>query len=209
MAPMWKAKSTSAGSLLFGLPIWTQPSNGRASWRVRQPSRSKFGLFMTRNPRRDRRIPTGRPLMDAPDPQAGQTAAQEIERVFRRERGRAVAVLIRFFGDIDEAEEAVQEAFVAALERWPDTGVPPSPVGWIITTARNRAIDRHRREGSREDRHVQAELLRAPEEMEEETVVRDDTLRLIFTCCHPSLDSSAQVALTLRLVAGLTTTEVA
>ncbi len=147
--------------------------------------------------------------MDAPDPQAGQTAAQEIERVFRRERGRAVAVLIRFFGDIDEAEEAVQEAFVAALERWPDTGVPPSPVGWIITTARNRAIDRHRREGSREDRHVQAELLRAPEEMEEETVVRDDTLRLIFTCCHPSLDSSAQVALTLRLVAGLTTTEVA
>jgi RNA polymerase sigma-70 factor (ECF subfamily) len=136
-------------------------------------------------------------------------AQAEIERVFRQERGRAMAVLIRLFGSIDEAEEAVQDAFAAALERWPSEGLPPSPVGWIITTARNRAIDRHRRESSREDRHVQAELLQAQDSPDEEPAVRDDTLRLIFTCCHPALDSSSQVALTLRLLGGLTTTEVA
>ena len=134
---------------------------------------------------------------------------EEVERVFRQERGRAVAVLIRLFGSIDDAEEAVQDAFAAALERWPSTGLPPSPVGWIVTTARNRAIDHHRRESSREDRHAYAELHQAPEESEEEIAVHDDTLRLIFTCCHPALDISAQVALTLRLLGGLTTTEVA
>lgn len=135
--------------------------------------------------------------------------SQEIERVFRQERGRAVAVLIRLFGSIDEAEEAVQDAFVAALEHWPSAGLPPSPVGWIVTTARNRAIDRHRREASREDRQVRAELHQAGDELDEDTVVHDDTLRLIFTCCHPALDANAQVALTLRLLGGLTTTEVA
>src|SRR5690349_21339768 len=85
--------------------------------------------------------------------------AQDIERVFRAEYGRATAVLIRSFGDIDIAEEAVQEAFAVALERWPRTGAPPSPVGWIITTARNKAIDRIRREASRQDRHAQAAFL--------------------------------------------------
>lgn len=134
---------------------------------------------------------------------------EEIERVFRQERGRAVAVLIRVFGGIDDAEEAVQDAFVTALERWPTTGLPPSPVGWIITTARNRAIDRHRRESSREERHAVADLPTAEDEPEEATPVRDDMLRLIFTCCHPALDTNAQVALTLRLIGGLTTTEVA
>ncbi|HKW09785.1 MAG TPA: sigma-70 family RNA polymerase sigma factor, partial [Gemmatimonadaceae bacterium] len=133
--------------------------------------------------------------------------------MFREEHGRAVAVLIRLFGDIDVAEEAVQDAFLAALERWPSSGVPPSPAGWIITTARNRAIDRLRRESSRDDRHAQAMQLLAGDESDgtddEESVVRDDQLRLIFTCCHPALAPAVRVALTLRLIGGLTTTEVA
>jgi RNA polymerase sigma-70 factor (ECF subfamily) len=136
----------------------------------------------------------------------------DVERVFREEYGRAVAVLVRVFSDIDVAEEAVQDAFTVAVQRWPSEGVPPSPPGWIITTARNRGIDRLRREAKREDRHAQAALLQARtygDEEQEEDVVRDDRLRLIFTCCHPSLAPSAQVALTLRLVGGLTTPEIA
>jgi len=141
----------------------------------------------------------------------------EIERVFREEHGRAVAVLIRQFGDIDVAEEAVQDAFVAALERWPESGVPPSPAGWIITTARNRAIDRMRRESSRDDRHALSVQLFSKAEFNETTVVEfdeedgvhDDGLRLIFTCCHPALAPAARVALTLRLIGGLTTPEIA
>jgi RNA polymerase sigma-70 factor (ECF subfamily) len=135
--------------------------------------------------------------------------ASEIDRVFREEYGRALAVLVRVFGDIGVAEEAVQDAFAAAVQRWPATGVPPSPAGWIITTARNRAIDRLRREASREDRHAQAALLHARDEPVEEGPVRDDRLRLIFTCCHPALAAGAQVALTLRLLGGLTTAEIA
>jgi RNA polymerase sigma-70 factor, ECF subfamily len=133
----------------------------------------------------------------------------EIERVFREEHGRAVAVLVRRFGDIDIAEEAVQDAFAEAVRRWPSAGLPPSPAGWIITTARNRAIDRLRREAAREDKHAQAALVHAPGEPVEEGLVRDDRLRLIFTCCHPALAVPAQVALTLRLLGGLTTTEIA
>ena len=134
----------------------------------------------------------------------------EIERVFRAEYGRAVAVLVRVFGDIDIAEEAVQDAFTAAAERWPSAGLPPSPAGWIITTARNRAIDRLRREASRADRYAQAALLHARDETDPpEAAVRDDRLRLIFTCCHPALATAAQVALTLRLLGGLTTAEIA
>ncbi len=134
----------------------------------------------------------------------------EIERVFRAEYGRAVAVLVRVFGSIDIAEDAVQDAFTAAAQRWPAAGLPPSPAGWIITTARNRAIDRLRREASREDRHAEAALLHARDEPAiEEGAVRDDRLRLIFTCCHPALATSVQVALTLRLLGGLTTAEIA
>ena len=136
-------------------------------------------------------------------------STSEIARVFREEYGRAVAVLVRFLGDIDAAEEAVQDAFTAAVERWPSTGLPPSPAGWIITTARNRAIDRFRREASRADRHAQAALLRAADEPFEEGPVGDERLRLIFTCCHPALAVGAQVALTLRLLGGLTTAEIA
>jgi RNA polymerase sigma-70 factor, ECF subfamily len=137
-----------------------------------------------------------------PDPAA-------IERVFRAEYGRSVAVLARVFGDIDIAEESVQEAFTVAIQRWPTAGMPPSPAGWIITTARNRAIDRLRREASRDDRHAQAQLLYAPDELAEEVAVADDRLRLIFTCCHPALARNVQVALTLRLLGGLSTTEIA
>jgi RNA polymerase sigma-70 factor, ECF subfamily len=138
----------------------------------------------------------------------------EIERVFREHYGRAVAVLVRLLGDIDAAEEAVQDAFLTAVQRWPVDGVPPSPAGWIVTTARNRAIDRLRRESSRTDRHAQAALLSAddgPVEVGtlEVGTVEDDRLRLIFTCCHPALSTPAQVALTLRLLGGLTTAEVA
>jgi RNA polymerase sigma-70 factor (ECF subfamily) len=120
-----------------------------------------------------------------------------------------VAVLVRAFGDIDLAEEAVQDAFATALQRWPQTGVPPSPAGWIITTARNRAVDHLRREASREDRYAQAATLYAPDEPTEVGPVADDRLRLIFTCCHPALAPATQVALTLRLLGGLTTAEIA
>ncbi|MFC1436771.1 RNA polymerase sigma factor [Streptacidiphilus sp. N1-10] len=138
----------------------------------------------------------------------GPTAA-DVEDVFRREYGRSIAVLVRAFGDIDIAEDAVQDAFTTALDRWAATGVPPSPAGWIITTARNRAIDRLRREASRQDRHAQAAQLYARDEPAEEGPVRDDRLRLIFTCCHPSLATEARIALTLRLLGGLTTAEIA
>ena len=132
-----------------------------------------------------------------------------VEGVFREGYGRAVATLARLLGDIGLAEEAVQDAFAVALDTWPRTGVPPSPAGWIVTTARNRAIDRFRREATRDQRHAQAALLFTSDEPEEETAVRDDRLRLVFTCCHPALAPAAQVALTLRLIAGLTTPEIA
>ncbi|MFD4255329.1 RNA polymerase sigma factor [Amycolatopsis thermoflava] len=134
---------------------------------------------------------------------------EEIARVFREEYGRAVAVLVRVFGDIDIAEEAVQDAFTTAVRRWPEDGIPPSPAGWIITTARNRAVDRLRREAIRDDRQARAALLHARDEPVEEGAVPDERLRLIFTCCHPALAPAARVALTLRLLGGLTTAEIA
>ncbi|MFF4808299.1 RNA polymerase sigma factor [Micromonospora chersina] len=137
------------------------------------------------------------------------TGPTDVERAFRAEYGRAVAVLVRLLGDIDLAEEAVQEAFATAVDRWAVDGPPPSPAGWIITTARNRAIDRRRREASRADRHAQAALLYAPEPPAEQGPVRDDRLRLIFTCCHPALAVPARVGLTLRLLGGLSTAEIA
>jgi RNA polymerase sigma-70 factor (ECF subfamily) len=151
------------------------------------------------------------------------TADAAIARIFRREYGRAVAVLVRYFGSIDIAEDAVQDAFAAAVQGWPSAGIPPSPAGWIITTARNRAIDRLRRDAARADKYAQAALIHsrtgessgiAPEdllmdELTEEAEVRDDTLQLIFTCCHPALGPAARVALTLRLLGGLTTAEIA
>ncbi|HEX3690406.1 MAG TPA: sigma-70 family RNA polymerase sigma factor [Solirubrobacteraceae bacterium] len=144
---------------------------------------------------------------------------RDIERVFRQEHGRAVAVLVRSFGDIDLAEEAVQDAFAEAVRRWPRQGLPPTPAGWIITTARNRAIDRLRRESGRAERYAQAARLRGLDQPVQDAndgnhdddtgPVPDDRLRLIFTCCHPALSAAAQVALTLRLLGGLTTPEIA
>jgi RNA polymerase sigma-70 factor (ECF subfamily) len=130
----------------------------------------------------------------------------EIERIFRAEYGRAVAVLVRHFGDIDLAEQAVQDAFVTAVRRWPAEGIPPSPAGWIITAARNRAIDHIRRESTRADREAGAgALLEGGGPRAED----DDMLRLIFTCCHPALAPASRVALTLRLLGGLSTGEIA
>jgi len=155
--------------------------------------------------------------MTAAGPEPGARALQsaEIEQIFRQEYGRTVSVLVRVFGDIDFAEDAVQDAFAVALERWPADGLPASPAGWLITTARRKGIDRARREAARHDKHAQAALLAAAYEQEQagglggDEPVQDDRLRLIFTCCHPSLGSAAQVALTLRLLGGLTTAEIA
>jgi RNA polymerase sigma-70 factor (ECF subfamily) len=132
-----------------------------------------------------------------------------VEAVFRREYGRCVATLIRFLGDIDTAEEAVQDAFTLAIARWPSDGQPPNPGAWIVTTARNRAIDRLRRESVRDERHAQAHHLYGAAAPPQEETVPDDRLRLIFTCCHPALNQAAQVALTLRLLGGLETPEIA
>ncbi|WP_134662956.1 MULTISPECIES: RNA polymerase sigma factor [unclassified Amycolatopsis] len=134
--------------------------------------------------------------------------AAVLERVFRAEHGRAVAVLARVLGDLDLAEDSVQEACAIATVKWRAEGLPPSPAGWLVTTARNRGIDRLRRESTRADRHAQAALLHASEPFDE-GAVPDERLRLIFTCCHPALGPAARVALTLRLLGGLTTQEIA
>jgi RNA polymerase sigma-70 factor, ECF subfamily len=136
-----------------------------------------------------------------------ETAA--VERVFREEYGRLIASLVRRFGDIDLAEEAAGEALLAALEKWPESGVPPNPGGWLTTTAGNRAIDRIRREKQRDAKH-QAALMHYDDTPHEPTgPVEDDRLRLLFTCCHPALGAEARIALTLRLLGGLTVAEIA
>ncbi len=137
----------------------------------------------------------------------GGTAA--VERVFREEYGRLVASLVRRFGDIDIAEEAAGEALVAALERWPQSGVPPNPGGWLTTTAGNRAVDRIRREKQRYAKHQAAFMCHDDTPHEPTGPVEDDRLRLLFTCCHPALAPEARIALTLRLLGGLTVAEIA
>jgi RNA polymerase sigma-70 factor (ECF subfamily) len=146
--------------------------------------------------------------------------ADTLGSVFRQEAGRCTATLIRVLGDIDLAEDAVAEAFAIAADQWPRNGIPPNPGGWIATTARNRAIDRLRRESSRTDHYIAAHRLH-PADMDPEDcselddldamveVVADDQLRLMFLCCHPALAADAQVALTLRLLGGLETVEIA
>ena len=131
----------------------------------------------------------------------------DVADLYRAEYGRCVATLTRLLGDIGLAEEAVQDAFAVAMEKWAEP--PPNPGAWIVTTARNRAIDRLRRESTREARHAAALLLSQPDEPMEVGPVRDDQLRLIFTCCHPALSPLAQTALTLRLLGGLEVAEVA
>ena len=135
-----------------------------------------------------------------------------VERVFREEYGRVVAALVRRFGDIELAEDVAQEAFVEAMRRWPESGPPPNPGAWLTTTARNRAIDRLRRESTRDARHAQAAMLTDDDGVIDPgsvSSVPDERLRLIFTCCHPALARDAQVALTLRLLGGLKTAEIA
>jgi RNA polymerase sigma-70 factor, ECF subfamily len=134
----------------------------------------------------------------------------DIGAVFKEEWGRAVAVLTRVLGDLDRAEDAVQDAFTTALERWPHDGTPTNPGAWVITTARNRAIDRLRREQSfARKAELLARLESLPAEEDDVSSIPDDRLALVFTCCHPALGAEARVALTLREVAGLTTTEIA
>ena len=150
--------------------------------------------------------------------------ATSLAEVFRHEAGRVTATLVRVLGDVDLAEDAVAEAFAVAAERWPLDGVPPNPGGWITTTARNRAIDRLRREATRDQRHLAAHRMqetamatddRSPDPELEAVLaeltdsVPDDQLRLVFLCCHPALAPDAQVALTLRLLGGLETAEIA
>jgi RNA polymerase sigma-70 factor (ECF subfamily) len=160
-------------------------------------------------------------MMSGPEPPAGDPPpgrgpggglpeGNVVARVFRESSGRAVATLARVFGDIDLAEDAVQEAFAVALERWPSDGLPPNPGGWIVTTARRRALDRLRRESTRSGREAAAlALIGEPDTEPEVGPVADDQLRLIFTCCHPALAPEARIALTLRLIAGLQTPEIA
>ena len=147
--------------------------------------------------------------MTSSSPVDAHDAADEIERIYREEYGRVVASLVRRFGDIDIAEEAAGEALLAAVEKWPVDGVPPNPGGWLTTTAGNRAIDRLRRESHRDAKHQAALMISDDSPHEPTGVVEDDRLRLIFTCCHPALAPEARVALTLRLLGGLTVAEVA
>lgn len=146
--------------------------------------------------------------------------ADDLDSVFRREHSRCVATLIRVLGDIDLAEDAVADAFTIAADRWPTDGMPPNPGAWIVTTARNRAIDRLRRESTRTDRYIAAHRTQDPTMTDDEAdefgllddladVVADDQLRLIFLCCHPALAADARVALSLRLLGGLEVPEIA
>ena len=150
---------------------------------------------------------------------AAQWDGSEVERTFRQVYGQAVSTLVRIFGDITLAEDSVQDAFVIATDRWPREGIPPNPAGWIVTTARNRAIDQTRRSARGPELHQElgflvaslpaaGDLHNAQDQFEDE-VVSDDQLRLIFTCCHPALRSEHQVGLTLRLLGGLSVDEVA
>jgi RNA polymerase sigma-70 factor (ECF subfamily) len=150
---------------------------------------------------------------------ASALTSDAIERVFREEYGRVVAGLVRLLGNIDLAEESVQEAFVVATQRWPETGLPPNPGAWITVTARNRALDRLRRESTRAQREQRATMTddqhdpsgedAFDEGLFDAAAIEDDRLRLIFTCCHPALAPDAQVALTLRLLGGLHASEIA
>lgn len=142
------------------------------------------------------------------DPQAA-VAQAAVARAYSEEWARVVASLARRFGDLDVAEDAAAEAFAIAVERWPADGVPPNPGGWLTTTANHKAIDRIRREQRRVDKHREALTLHDDEPHESLGAVDDDRLRLVFTCCHPALSMEARVALTLRLVGGLTVPEIA
>ena len=132
-----------------------------------------------------------------------------VEQVFREEYGRLIASLVRRFGDLDIAEDAAGEALVVALQTWPESGTPPNPGGWLTTTATHKAIDRIRRESLRSAKQRAASMLYDDTPPEATGPVEDDRLRLLFTCCHPALAPEARIALTLRLLGGLTVAEIA
>jgi RNA polymerase sigma-70 factor (ECF subfamily) len=149
-------------------------------------------------------------VSDSSNPGRVDPGSSELDRVFREEHGRVVATLARRFGDLDIAEEAAQEAYLIAMQRWPASGPPPNPGAWLTTTAANRAIDKIRRDSTRGNKHVQAAMISdVSDSAETVSSVVDERLRLMFTCCHPALATSAQVALTLRLLGGLSVAEIA
>src|SRR5262245_65893442 len=173
----------------------------RSRWAVSGSSRPPISTPHSTGP------PRARPPARGPSRSDRRKMPDQLTEIFRREAGRCTATLIRVLGDIDLAEDAVAEAFAIAAEQWPIRGVPPNPGGWITTTARNRAIDRLRRESTRTDRYLAAQRLEA-DDMDSDRhpelddvdafveVVPDDQLRLMFLCCHPALAADAQVALT-------------
>src|SRR3954469_24491091 len=182
-------------------------------WAVRADQGGARRLAALRGGRPRRGDRPGRAHSDGADGRGDRGApggAALIERTFRDQWGRVLASLIGFLGDFDLAEEAAQEAFVIAAQRWPVDGAPSNPYAWLVSTARNRAIDRIRRERTLA---AKTKLLERPEgaveEEMDETIFRDERLELIFTCCHPALATEAQVALTLRALGGLTTDEIA
>src|SRR6266536_1506284 len=202
MVPSWSPRSTSAASTSSRPRTSMLRSPGRR--RPPRPSGSRSRSARSASSRLDS-------VCDGAA--AAKLDQAEVGRIFREESGRSVATLIRVLGDIDVAEDAVQEAFAVALRKWPAQGVPPNPGGWITTTARNRALDRLRRESrGRQLLSEVAVLLPGHDDPglpEEVGPVQDDRLRLVFTCCHPALSTQAQVALTLRLLGGLSTKQVA
>src|SRR5947207_4830401 len=212
-APSSRPRSTWAGTT-----SWTAPRS--RLWRPRPRSRtpgsgpSRSTRSCRWRPRPAWRCPASTGLRSLVAIGAQEEVREVVERLFREEHGRALATLIRALGDFDLAEEAVQDAFIRAMDRWPADGVPDNPGAWVTATARNRAIDRIRRERRLRDK---VELIKALDRLEalpdeEELRMRawpDERLRLVFTCCHPALAREAQVALTLRTLGGLTTREIA
>src|SRR4051812_3445592 len=202
MVPSPRPRSTSVASTSSTRTTSTKRSRGQRRPRPASGDRSRFAPSS--------RCPGRNHVADLDF--ASKREKVEVGRIFREESGRSLAALIRVFGDIDVAEDAVQEAFAEALARWPAEGLPPNPGGWITTTARNRAIDRLRRESRGRDLLKGAAMLSReehPNPVAEPVTVEDERLRLIFMCCHPALSQEAQVALTLRLLGGLSTGEVA
>src|SRR5579883_2686945 len=205
MAHSPRPKSSWPVTTSSSAPTWTRPSSGPR--RFPPPARE--------TPAASRFAPSWR-SPNRSDPGGAMDARAAAESVFREESGRILATLIRISGSFDWAEEAMQEAFTAAIAAWPETGIPQSPAAWITATAHRKLIDRSRRERTRREKQnalaYESPALEMPDEALLEGDVMhlpDDRLRLIFTCCHPAIGSEAQVALTLRTLGGLTTPEIA
>src|SRR3954452_14933656 len=204
MAPSRRPRRRSGASTSSKRRISTKPWSWVAPARARGSAPSRFGRSWNCR-RSDRRAAALRRLTE---PGAAHDA---VDRLFREESGRVVATLIRVLGDFDLAEEAVQEAFVTALERWPRDGLPDNPGAWITTTGRNKAIDRLRREKRLREKKDELRDLEelGGEDGDDMSAIPDDRLRLFFTCCHPALAPETRVALPLSTLGGLSTPEIA